>query len=358
MSEEMVSKFDEAIDDFVVASVRVRRNKAGVQNLYQFAAAVTLFVLIYLALRVGSMSLATLGVFLFAMFRLSPIVSNLNEKAYTVATNLPHLVRTEEFVEELEQKSEAQSEGRPVPEQIESVAFQDVRFSYDEEEVIRGISFGFDRGEFVAFVGQSGAGKSTIALLLAQLYEPDSGAITANGTPISEFDVSEWRSKIAVVRQNPFIFNETLRFNLTIGNRDASQEEIERVCEIAQVTEFLDDLPDGYDSILGDNGVQLSGGQKQRVAIARALLKDADVLILDEATSDLDTTLEETIQAKLEAAAKEYMTVAIAHRLSTVKNADKIYTIEDGQITEAGEHAELIDQDGKYSELYQSQVAN
>jgi len=358
MSSEMTSRFDDAIDDFVEASVKVRKNKAGVQNLYQFIAAAFLFLIIYLALEYSSMSLASLGVFLFAMFRLSPIVSNLNEKAYTVTTNLPHLVRTEQFVEELEQKSESLSGDRPVPDRIESIGFQDVRFAYDEEEVVRGISFEVERGDFVALVGQSGAGKSTLALLLARLYEPTGGKITVNGIPIDEFDIEEWRLKIAVVRQDPFIFNETLRFNLTIGNRDVSQAEIERVCEIAQVTQFLNDLPEGYDSILGDNGVQLSGGQKQRVALARALLKDADILILDEATSDLDTNLEEKIQSKLEAATTEYTTLAIAHRLSTVRNADRIYTIEDGQITESGSHSELLERDGKYSDLYETQIAN
>jgi subfamily B ATP-binding cassette protein MsbA len=182
--------------------------------------------------------------------------------------------------------------------------------------------------------------------------------ITADGIPITQFNTVEWRSKIAVVRQDPFIFNDTLRYNLTLGKRDASRKEIDRVCEIAQITEFLDDLPSGYDSILGDNGVQLSGGQKQRVAIARALLKDADVLILDEATSNLDTNLERKIQSELEAATKEYTTLAIAHRLSTVRNADKIYTVEGGSITESGRHTELLEKDGKYSELYQSQVSN
>ena len=358
MTDEMISEFDEAIDNFVTASVRVRRNKAGVQNFYQFIAAILIFVIIYLALEFSSMSLASLGVFLFAMFRLAPIVSSLNEQAYTAATNLPHLVRTQQFVENLEEKSESRSGSRAVPDEIGTISFQDVRFAYEDQDVIRGISFTIRRGEFVAFVGQSGAGKSTIALLLAQLYEPDEGVITADGIPITQFNTVEWRSKIAVVRQDPFIFNDTLRYNLTLGKRDASRKEIDRVCEIAQITEFLDDLPSGYDSILGDNGVQLSGGQKQRVAIARALLKDADVLILDEATSNLDTNLERKIQSELEAATKEYTTLAIAHRLSTVRNADKIYTVEGGSITESGRHTELLEKDGKYSELYQSQVSN
>jgi subfamily B ATP-binding cassette protein MsbA len=184
------------------------------------------------------------------------------------------------------------------------------------------------------------------------MYEPDSGEIRANGTPIQEFDLDEWRSRISIVRQHPFIFNDTLRRNVTIANRDASQADVERVCEIAQVTEFLDELPDGYDTLLGEDGVRLSGGQKQRVALARALLKDADVLVLDEATSDLDSNLEKEVQQSIENMERNYAMVGIAHRLSTVKNADRIYSVNAGEIVETGRHDELIDNDGTYAELY------
>jgi subfamily B ATP-binding cassette protein MsbA len=358
MVQEFYADFSSAIDDFVSSRVAVKRNKAAVSSLYQFSAAATLFVLIYLGITFGNLTLGALGVFLFAMFRLGPIVSKLNSEAYQVLTDLPHLIRTQRFVDELQDETEPDVGDRALPNRIEDIRFEDVSFSYnDDEQVLDGISFQMDSGDFVAFVGQSGAGKSTIASLLARLYEPDSGQIMVNGTNLSRFDIDEWRDKVAIVRQNPFIFNDTLRYNLTIGNRDATQRDINRACEVAMVTEFLDDLPEGYDSILGDDGVQLSGGQKQRVAIARALIKkDAELLILDEATSDLDTNLEDRIQSALEEAAREFTTLAIAHRLSTVRNADRIYTLEDGQITETGRHKELLDEGGKYSELYRSQV--
>jgi len=316
-----------------------------------------LFALIYLALAVANLSLGALGVFLFAMFRLGPIVSNLNETAYGVLTDMPHLIRTQQFVDGLREHAEP-SGSEPSDERIDTIRFDNVSFRYEaDENVLSNVSFSINRGEFVAFVGQSGAGKSTIAALLARLYEPESGAITANETPITDFSVVDWRRKIAIVRQDPFIFNETLRYNLTIGNRSASQREIDEACEVAMVSQFLDALPNGYDTELGDDGVQLSGGQKQRVAIARALLKeDAEILILDEATSNLDTTLEDRIQQSLEETAREFTTLAIAHRLSTVRNADRIYTLENGKITEAGSHEQLLDQDGKYSELYRSQL--
>lgn len=358
MAHEFYDDFSSAIDDFVESRVAVKRNSAAINSIYQFSAAVTLFVLIYLGLTIGGLALSSLGVFLFAMFRLGPIVSKLNSEGYKILTDMPHLIRTQRFVDELQAETESDADGRPAPSRIEEIRFENVSFSYnDDEQVLDDVSFEMDSGDFVAFVGQSGAGKSTIASLLARLYEPNSGRIAVNGRTIDEFDIDEWREKVAIVRQNPFIFNDTLRYNLTVGNRDATQREIERACEVAMVTEYLDDLPDGYESMLGDDGVQLSGGQKQRVAIARALLKDdAELLILDEATSDLDTNLEDRIQAALEETAREFTTLAIAHRLSTVRNADRIYTLEDGQITEAGEHKELLEEEGKYSELYRSQV--
>jgi len=357
MAGELRSRFTTSVDDFVESRVAVKKNKAAINSIYQFTAATTLFALIYLALAVANLSLGALGVFLFAMFRLGPIVSNLNETAYGVLTDMPHLIRTQQFVDGLREHAEP-SGSEPSDERIDTIRFDNVSFRYEaDENVLSNVSFSINRGEFVAFVGQSGAGKSTIAALLARLYEPESGAITANETPITDFSVVDWRRKIAIVRQDPFIFNETLRYNLTIGNRSASQREIDEACEVAMVSQFLDALPNGYDTELGDDGVQLSGGQKQRVAIARALLKeDAEILILDEATSNLDTTLEDRIQQSLEETAREFTTLAIAHRLSTVRNADRIYTLENGKITEAGSHEQLLDQDGKYSELYRSQL--
>jgi subfamily B ATP-binding cassette protein MsbA len=305
-----------------------------------------------LALTFANLSLGALGVFLFAMFRLGPRVSNVNSHYYKVENDLPHLVRTLAFIDELERHAETSESTREVPAEVTRVKFDDVWFSYGDEDVLRGLSFVVEKGEFVAFVGQSGAGKSTIVSLLARLYEVDRGEIRANGVPINEVDIGEWRDRLSVVRQNPFIFNDTLRYNLTVGNRDVSDAELNRVCRIAKVEEFSDELSEGYDTLLGDDGVRLSGGQQQRVALARALIEDADLLVLDEATSDLDSNLEQQVQQAIEEMERDYAIITIAHRLSTVKNADRIYTVEKGKITESGEHGELIERDGKYAELY------
>jgi subfamily B ATP-binding cassette protein MsbA len=357
MGEELYDTYDESVNEKARSRIKLRRNEAAIDNFYNLTTAVTLFGLIYIALTFASLSLAALGVFLFAMFRLAPRASTLNNMVYKLEGKIPHLYRTQRFLEELERRREPEGGNKPVPESIKQVAFDDVTFSYhDGETVFEGLSLSVSGDEFAAFVGSSGAGKSTIVGLLTRMYEPDSGEVRANGTPIAQFDVDEWRSQISVVRQHPFIFNETLRRNVTIGNREATQEEIERVCEIAQVTEFFEELPNGYETMLGEDGVRLSGGQKQRVALARALLKDAELLVLDEATSDLDANIEETVHRAIERMDRDYAMLVIAHRLSTVINADYIYAVEDGNIVESGTHEELISQDGAYSKLYETQA--
>ncbi|MCU4741638.1 ABC transporter ATP-binding protein [Natronoglomus mannanivorans] len=353
LADELREDFRDAINQFTSAQITLRRNEAAINNFYNLGVAVSVFVLIYLALTFADLSIGALGVFLFAMFQLGPKVSSLNKTFYKVENDLPHLVRTQHFIKELEVREEPNESTRDIPNVVDHVEFDDVHFSYDEEEeVLSGIDFEVNKGEFVAFVGQSGAGKSTIVSVLTRLYEIDSGKIRANGVPIDEIDIDNWRERIAVVRQNPFIFNDTLEYNLTIGNRGVTRAELNRACEISKVSEFFDELPDGYDTMLGDDGVRLSGGQKQRVALARALLQDADLLVLDEATSDLDSNLEQEVQAAIEKMERDYAMIAIAHRLSTVENADQIYTVNDGEIIETGTHEELINSGGQYSDLY------
>jgi len=358
LAEELFVDFTDAIEQFTESRIVLRRNEAAINNFYNLVVAVSVFVLIYLALTFANLSVGELGVFLFAMFRLGPKASQVNTLYYKVENNLPHLVRTIQFTDRLAAYNEPTGSSRDVPEEIQEVKFDDVHFSYDdEEEVLRGIDFTVEKGEFVGFVGQSGAGKSTIVSLLARLYPVDDGEIRANGIPIDKMNIAAWRDRLSMVRQDPFIFNDTLRYNLTLGNREVSDQELDRVCSIAKVDEFIDELPDGYDSLLGDDGIRLSGGQQQRVALARALLEDADLLILDEATSDLDSNLEKQVQQAIEEMDRDYAIVTIAHRLSTVKNADRIYTIEEGRVTETGQHDELVEEDGKYAELYGIQAS-
>jgi subfamily B ATP-binding cassette protein MsbA len=355
MADELLAEFAESIDQYATSTVKLGRNEAAISNVYNLVTAVMVFVLIFGAIEFAGLALGSLGVFLFAMFRLGPYVTGMNTRFYKFEGQLPHLARTQAFVAELDDNEELQGGDEPVSEPPTPVAFEDVTFSYGDDDVLRDVSFEIPADGFIAFVGQSGAGKSTVASLLTRMYDPDEGRITADGVPITEFDIDEWRERVAVVTQDPYVFNETLRYNVTLGARDASEERVRRACEVAQVTEFLDELPRGLETELGDDGVRLSGGQRQRIALARALLKDADLLVLDEATSDLDTRIEQRVQRGIEGMDRDYPVVAIAHRLSTVRGADRIFTLEDGRIVEAGRHEDLIDNGGTYGELYAAQ---
>ena len=238
------------------------------------------------------------------------------------------------------------------------IEFRDVRFSYNRgnEPVLKGISLTVEPGQTMALVGRSGSGKSTIASLIPRFYDVQSGDILLDGKPLQSYNLRSLRDQIALVNQQITLFNDTLEKNIAYGglvgaDLDAIQEAVER----AHATGFIGDLPDGLDTIVGDNGVLLSGGQRQRIAIARALLKDAPILILDEATSALDTESERHIQAALEEVMKGRTTIVIAHRLSTIENADIIVVMEDGAIVEQGDHATLLAQGGAYAALHSAQ---
>lgn len=357
LQDEMAEEFDKSVRWFEKSMIQLRRNREAMRNAFRLIIALSVFGLMYVVLEFTALSLSGLGVFLFAIFRLSPKASNLNDFIYSLDGQIAHLVRTQKFLDQLADTQESAS-GRPIPAGgISTIAFDDVRFGYTPtEQVLSGVSFIVDSEAFVAFVGPSGAGKSTIVSLLSRYYAPDAGEITADGVPISEFDLNEWRDRVTIVRQQPHLFNETLWENVTVGDRDATEPEVKDALEIAKIDEFFDELPDGYETVLGDDGVRLSGGQRQRVAIARALLKDADLLVLDEATSDLDTNLEEEVHAGIESMNRDFAILVVAHRLSTVTNADTIYVMEDGEIRESGIHEELVAMEGEYSSLYDKQV--
>jgi subfamily B ATP-binding cassette protein MsbA len=239
------------------------------------------------------------------------------------------------------------------------IEFRDVQFSYEQDkgEVLKGISFTIQPGQTVALVGRSGSGKSTIANLLPRFYEFDAGQILLDGINIREYGLAELRKHLTYVSQEVILFNDTIANNIAYGRQgEVSREELKAVARAAYANEFIDALPQGLDTLVGENGVLLSGGQRQRLAIARALLKDAPILILDEATSALDTESERQIQAAMEGLLRNRTTLVIAHRLSTVENADRILVLQDGQIAERGTHAELMEIDGIYANLYRLQL--
>lgn len=238
------------------------------------------------------------------------------------------------------------------------IKFNHVNFSYDGQRMIlKDVNLSVPVGKKVALVGNSGGGKSTVCSLIPRLYELDSGNITIDGTDITEFTLSSLRDKISMVFQDNFLFDGTVRQNLMYGKADATDEEINRAIKSAYLDEFVQKLPNGIDTVIGERGLLLSGGQKQRLAIARAILKNAPIVILDEATSALDNKSEKVVQRALDKLMESRTTIVIAHRLSTVMDADKILVINDGQVVEEGTHNDLLEKNGSYAVLYRSQFS-
>ncbi len=237
------------------------------------------------------------------------------------------------------------------------VRFEDVHFRYGEgDEVLHDVDFQMAPGEVVALVGPSGAGKTSIANLLCRFYDPVHGRVRIDGHDLREVTLSSLRQHIAVVLQDTFLFNASVRENLILGKPDASDEELVAATRAAYAHDFIAQLPEGYDTEIGERGVRLSGGQRQRLALARAILADPQILILDEATSSVDAEAEHLIQQALESVLQGRTSLVIAHRLSTIRNADKIIALEDGRIREVGGHGELLARDGLYSQLYRRQL--
>jgi ATP-binding cassette subfamily B protein/subfamily B ATP-binding cassette protein MsbA len=233
------------------------------------------------------------------------------------------------------------------------ISFNNVNFHYQQgDNVLKNINLDIPSGKIVALVGPTGVGKSTLVSLIPRFYDVCSGSITLNGTDLRQLDFKALRSQISIGLQDVFLFHGTVRDNILFGNPEATEEEIIDAAKIANAHEFITQLPLGYDTLIGERGVKLSGGQRQRLSIARAVLKNTPILILDEATSSVDTETELLIQEALERLMVGRTTIIIAHRLSTVRNADKIVVMEGNQITEMGKHQELIDKGGLYYRLF------
>jgi ATP-binding cassette subfamily B protein len=237
-----------------------------------------------------------------------------------------------------------------------AIRFDDVHFAYDPNRpILKGISFDVPAGKTVAIVGPSGAGKSTISRLLFRFYDIQSGSVTIDGQDIRDVTQESLRAAIGIVPQDTVLFNDTIAYNIRYGRVDATDEEVAEAARMAQIGEFIESLPDGYRSMVGERGLKLSGGEKQRVAIARTILKAPPILILDEATSALDTQTEQEIQAALDEVSRGRTTLTIAHRLSTVIGADEIIVLKDGCIAERGTHRALLDQGGLYRQMWDRQ---
>jgi ATP-binding cassette subfamily C protein CydCD len=238
-------------------------------------------------------------------------------------------------------------------------SFRDVTFSYPGRSgpVLQDLNFEIDVGKTVALVGPSGAGKTTLAQLLMRFWDPDKGSITLNGCDLGYFKLEDLRSKIALVAQDTYLFNNSLRENILVAKPDATELELSEAVKLSALSEVVESMPDGLETIVGERGASLSGGQRQRVAIARAFLKDAPFLILDEATSHLDALSEHTVHKALNLLKTNRTTIIIAHRLSTIRDADRIIVLHEGRMVETGTHKELLQKTGLYRQLVSKQLS-
>jgi subfamily B ATP-binding cassette protein MsbA len=303
----------------------------------------------------GEMTSVELMVFAFALYSVMNPIKSIAENIARVQEGLSAAERLFTLVD---MPIAVKSGSKKIEKFEREIRFEDVWFRYGEKPVLKGVSFTVKRGEMVGLVGQSGSGKSTIVDLLLRFYDVEKGRILIDGTDIREFEIAALRKLFGVVNQEVILFNDTIAKNIAYGlAADATPTQIEQAAKIANAHSFILEKPEQYQTLIGDRGVQLSGGQRQRLSIARAMLKNPPVLIFDEATSALDNESEKVVQAAIETAMNERTAVVIAHRLSTLKNADKIIVMAQGEIIEHGAHAELMEKSGTYKRLYDMQFA-
>ena len=286
--------------------------------------------------------------FIWPMAQFGQII-NMYQRAYASAERIFGLMETPSRLAE-------DDDAQPMSVTEGHVEYQNATFGYDDETILDDVSFEADGGETVALVGPTGAGKSTAIKLLLRLYDVDDGAVRVDGTDVRDVTVPSIRRKIGYVSQETFLFYGTVRDNVAYGLPDADDADIREAAKAAEAHEFITNLPDGYDTMVGERGVKLSGGQRQRIAIARAILRDPEILVLDEATSDVDTETEMLIQRSLDELIENRTTLVIAHRLSTVKDADRIVVLDQGHVAERGSHEELLAEDGLYANLWAVQA--
>lgn len=341
------------------AAINANRWSQMVKPLSQGVVSTVLVVMVVLAVRFfvmpGRLEMAFLLTFLFALFRMMPKIHQLNNQRSTWAQNRAGLTNIARLLRRDDKPylKDGHREAEPLQ---EAITFENVTFAYEPPEtVLKNIDLEIERGKMTAIVGASGAGKSTLVDLIPRFYDPTEGRVLYDGTDLREYRIRSLRKRIAIVSQSTHIFNDTVEANIRYGDLSASTSRIQQVAEQANALQFIEDMDQGFDTALGDRGVRLSGGQRQRISIARALLKDPEILILDEATSDLDSISEKLVQESLNRLMKGRTVIAIAHRLSTIEHADKVAVLEDGKIVEKGTYDELIARKGQLWEYHKIQ---
>jgi len=348
----MLKRFSSQTAHYVHTALRNERVSAlvpVVNDTFGILALVGVFFAGGMALESGQIVASNLVTFLFLLFGLmQPITSIVStiasmQRGIAAAQNVAGLLD--------EQPTITDGSSKPGTFSTE-LAINDVSFSYGSGNVLRNITLNIPRGETVAFVGASGSGKSTLLDLVLRFYDPQQGNISFNGQDIRTFSLPEYRSMFGMVSQETILFNDTVFANITLGMENVTSEQVEQAARIAHAHDFISQLPDGYNTVIGDRGMRLSGGQRQRLAIARAVVRNPQILLFDEATSALDTESERIVQAAIGNVLSNRTAIVVAHRLSTVVHADKIFVFDNGTIVETGTHNELLAMNGVYTRLY------
>jgi len=359
MRPEERQRLHDAAERSADAVIHTSKRSRLIQPLSQAAISVVLILLVVVAVQhfvmTGALSMAFLLTFLFALFRMMPNVHAINHNRGTWAKNSAALTNVANLIRS-GNKPHLSNGSRPAPPLTDAIELDQVSFAYEADQpVLTEVDLRIEKGKTTALVGASGAGKSTLADLIPRFYDPTAGRVLYDGTDLREFDVRSLRDRIAIVSQSTHIFNETAAANIAYGVPDATPAEIRYAAEQANARAFIEEMEDGFDTMLGERGVRVSGGQRQRIAIARALLQDPDILILDEATSDLDSISEKLVQESLNKLMEGRTVLAIAHRLSTIEDADWVVVLEEGDVVEQGPYDVLLARRGKLWEYHRTQ---
>lgn len=323
--------------------------------LYLFIGAIALIIRILFPNSFGTL-IPIFGTFAFAVFRMVPIMTAITNSVMQIMAALPNC---EIVYQILHEKLTMITDGEQEMDTFKfGIKFNNVTFAYKgREKIINGVSLAIEKGKTTAIVGSSGSGKTTVINLILRLFDVIGGSVEIDGFDVKNLRLESWLKKLGFVSQETTIFNDTIRNNITFGST-YSDEDIVRVCQHANAHGFISELPDGYETLVGDKGMRLSGGQKQRIAVARAMIRNPEILIFDEATNALDAISEAAVQRAIDEIARDHTVIVVAHRLSTIANADKIIVMGNGSVLEEGTHKELMAKDGPYYELYQSQVGS
>lgn len=353
-------RFEKANQQIFDAANKISNLSILVQPLVQGVSSTILIILVVFSFNVliinGNLKIASLLTFLFALLRVIPALSLLNNLRAKFSGLQGSLGNVNELLRR-DNKSYLKDGFLEIHSFNQSINLLSVGFSYNsnDENVLHNITFSIEKGKMTALIGASGAGKTTIADLIPRFYDPTRGKILIDGVDLRELKINSLRRKMAIVSQDTFIFNASVRYNITYGLEAVSDDAVWEAARSANALEFIQELPEKLDTHLGDRGVRLSGGQRQRIAIARAILRNPEILILDEATSAVDTVTERLIQDSLERLSQGRTVLAIAHRLSTIVRADKIVVLEHGEVVEQGNYQALLEQRGKLWQYHQMQ---